>query len=346
MSSRHLFVGESHTSIESVIFLTLSCVLLLLTLRLLHLTTTLQHYSESSILKYAFPTCTLLMSLDNLVMYLSDSISSDHWIGVTAFVVHPFVTPVLLMTTFEITYLVHKRRSVNLLGIKFDEGRRVKTGWKSWVLRNLVGVGGLGLAGVGVVVNFDLVQNKHVDPEAGNVSWMSVFDEGDLEMQVHKILGLLPTLILVLSNLYFAVVMWRYGSNSSMIIHSSYLNPWICMFLGTLVLASGQFPRSHFKTTSNAGEAFLVLSIMFLMNEVDRDMSAASEFTDFLEAIEDKTNSRDENRQIKASIRGVPKPKEVNKTRFWGFGGGGGQPENKNGLGAAMVQLNDVEVRL
>lgn len=136
------------------------------------------------------------MSLDNFIMYFGSNLSDSGILAKTTFILHPFVTPILLMTTFEITYLVHKRRSVNFLGIKFDEGRRIKTGLKSWVLRNVVGVVGLCLAGVGVVVNFDLVQNKHIDEEAGNVSWMSVFDEGDLEMQVHKILGLMPTLIL------------------------------------------------------------------------------------------------------------------------------------------------------
>lgn len=80
------------------------------------------------------------------------------------------------MITFEITYLVHKRRSVNFCGIQFDEGRRIKTTIKSWLLRNFVGIVAGCLAAIGVCVNFDLVQVRHIDPDAGNTSWLDLFD--------------------------------------------------------------------------------------------------------------------------------------------------------------------------
>jgi hypothetical protein len=180
---------------------------------------------------------------------------------------------------------------VKFCGIQFDEGRRVKTTYKSWLLRNFVGIIAGCLIGIGVVVNFDLVHIRHIDPEAGNVSWLELFEsEKTIEEDVHKVLGVLPTALLILANFYFAAVMWRYGSNSSMIIHSSYLNPWVSQLVGTIGLVAGQFPKEDFKITSNAGEALLVMTIIFLMHEVDKDMNAANEFVDFLDAIEDQTN--------------------------------------------------------
>ena len=121
----------------------------------------------------------------------------------------------------------------------------------------------------------------------------------------------------------------------------SWLNPWVCQFIGTVGLAAGQLPAgANFKLTSNSGETILVLSIAFLMNEVDRDMSAAQEFTNFLGVIEGKTNSRDENRQIQASMRGVEAPAQnLSKNKFWGFGNGGGGDPGKQ---AMVVQNLDV----
>jgi len=231
------------------------------------------------------------MVYDNFVMASGDRISDKDAIAKSVFIFHPFIVPSILMTTFEITYLVHKRRSVRFCGIQFDEGRRVKTTFNSWLLRNIVGMIAGCLIGIGVIVNFDLVQIQLIDPQAGNVSWLEIFESKfTIEEDMHKVLGVLPTALLVLANFYFAVVMWRYGSNSSMIIHSSYLNPWVWQLIGTIGLAAGQFPRENFRITSNSGEAFLVMTIIFLMNEVDKDLKAATEFVDFLDAIEDKTN--------------------------------------------------------
>ena len=55
------------------------------------------------------------------------------------------------------------------------------------------------------------------------------------------------------------------------------------------------------------------------MHEVDKDMNATDVFIDFLDAIEDKTKSADENRQIANIQRGTKNnsSEDLNKKRFW-----------------------------
>mmetsp|Transcript_16345 Transcript_16345/g.33298 ORF Transcript_16345/g.33298 Transcript_16345/m.33298 type:complete len:343 (-) Transcript_16345:52-1080(-) len=338
-------IGVSHPLWQTYCFVGLAVVDFCLFLRVL-VRCRQPHYRESKIFRVLFPSSLLLMTYDNSLTALGDILESDGPMAKSAFVLHPFIVPTLIMVTFEMAYIVHKKRSVNFCGIQFDEGRRVKVGLKSWILRNAVFCLSTALIVTGAVVNFDLVHSSHVDDTAGNVGLLRVFEGvteagGGVEGQVHRILAFVPVAFLVTSNLYVAIIMWMYGSNSSMIIHASWLNPWVCQFIGTVGLACGQLPAGpHFKLTSNAGESFLVLSIAFLMNEVDRDMSAAREFTDFLGVIEGKTNSRDENRQIKASIRGVKAPTHgLSKSKFWGFGNGGGADPGKQ---AMVVQNLDV----
>eukprot|EP00520_Triparma_pacifica_P012691 CAMPEP_0118654804 /NCGR_PEP_ID=MMETSP0785-20121206/12586_1 /TAXON_ID=91992 /ORGANISM="Bolidomonas pacifica, Strain CCMP 1866" /LENGTH=380 /DNA_ID=CAMNT_0006547491 /DNA_START=110 /DNA_END=1252 /DNA_ORIENTATION=- len=357
-SERQLeFIGLDVNSHESILFLVLALLCWCCFIKAIQFGFYREHYNEAKVIKLWFPFSILLMVYDNFVMALGDSISTSDGVAKSVFVLHPFIVPSILMTSFEITYLVHKRRSVKFCGIQFDEGRRVKTTFKSWLLRNIMTIIATCLIGIGVVVNFDLVQIQHIAPEAGNVSWLELFEsKKSIEEEVHKVLGVLPTALLILANFYFAIVMWRYGSNSSMIIHSSYLNPWVWQLIGTLGLAAGQFPKDDFKITSNSGEAFLVLTIIFLMNEVDKDMKAANEFVDFLEAIEDKTNSADEKAQIAASIRSANTPTAtptLSKSMFWGFGSNDKIPDllnrTENGKPkdeGEIVEMSSIQVRL
>lgn len=58
---------------------------------------------------------------------------------------------------FEITYLVHKKRSVNFCLMYFDEGVRVKnTAFMSFMLRNSIRALATALLALGLVTNFQL----------------------------------------------------------------------------------------------------------------------------------------------------------------------------------------------
>ena len=97
------------------------------------------------------------------------------------------------------------------------------------------------------------------------------------------------------------------------------------------------------------------------MHEVDKDMNATDVFIDFLDAIEDKTKSADENRQIANIQRGTKNnsSEDLNKKRFLGFGNDdeerptGGARGNNSALVVdnisgehELVELNSVKVQL
>ena len=96
-------------------------------------------------------------------------------------------------------------------------------------------------------MNFDLVHSSHVDDTAGNVGLLRVFEGvtaagGGVEGQVHRILAFVPVAFLVASNLYVAIIMWMYGSNSSMIIHAR----WVGATYGIIISSPvAQLPPFH-----------------------------------------------------------------------------------------------------
>lgn len=79
-----------------------------------------------------------------------------------------FEVPILLIVVFEITYLVHKRRSVNFCGMYFDEGVRVKNvAFMSCMLRNSIRTLATVLLVMNLLVNLDLIQSGAPVDEVG-----------------------------------------------------------------------------------------------------------------------------------------------------------------------------------
>lgn len=119
--------------------------------------------------------------------------------------------PILLLTSFELCYLIHKRRSVNFCGIWFEQGQRVPTMIASFVLRNMFRFLSLTLMVMGLSVNFRLgFSVDEIDPEAGRIGWHSFITEGQNPTEnLHLFLSLLPTAVLVLCSFYLSGVLWR-----------------------------------------------------------------------------------------------------------------------------------------
>lgn len=128
------------------------------------------------------------------------------------FILQPFEVPILLIVVFELTYLAHKRRSVNFCGMYFDEGRRVyNTAVMSCMLRNSIRSLATLLLIMGLMVNLDVIQDDvKIDALVGRAGWWSYFTmEGDAYAKMHLLLSLIPVAVLVLVSFYLSVMLWR-----------------------------------------------------------------------------------------------------------------------------------------
>ena len=196
------------------------------------------------------------------------------------FVLQTFEVPILLIVVFEITYLVHKRRSVNFCGLYFDEGVRVNNNvFMSFMLRNSIRTLALLLLIMGLIVNFNVLITE--DPLAGRAGWWSLAAE-DWD-NIHLLLSLIPTAVLTLVSFYLSIMLWRYGTESAMVVHSSMCNPWFYLFFGTLAMFVGQlFGEELYTVMSNAGILIFIITILLLMAEVDKDIVKSNDEACFL----------------------------------------------------------------
>jgi hypothetical protein len=100
---------------------------------------------------------------------------------------------------------------------------------------------------------------------------------------VRLLLSLLPTAVLTLVSFYLSIALWRYGTESSMVVHSSICNPWFYPFFGTLAMGIGQlFADDFYAIMSNAGMSIFVIAILIVMKEIDKDMIANNNVARFL----------------------------------------------------------------
>ncbi len=181
------------------------------------------HYRSFFSVRVLFPLALLILALENVALASSgrlyDNLISDeadnnfdHYVFIDAvFVLQTFEVPILLIVIFELTYLVHKRRSVNFCGMYFDEGRRVdNTAVMSCMLRNSIRTLAFILLVMGLMVNFDKVFGAPVDELAGRAGWWPLFqNDASWDEKVHLLLSLIPTAILALVSFYLSIMLWR-----------------------------------------------------------------------------------------------------------------------------------------
>ena len=249
------------------------------------------------------------------------------WLKVV-FVLQAMQVPILLVTVFELTYFVHKRRSVSFFGMHFDEGRLgqsvqgvFSTPVKSLLFRNLLRILAILLLGVGIIVNLDLLRDFAESNEyAGRTGWWNLWTKEDggqiwTILDTHVLMSLIPPLVLVFFSTCLSIALWRYvilifhvvvcfltilvslvlccwkryGTSISMVVHSSFLNPWFFPLFGTIAIAAGQlFSVTYYPITSNTGFFIYVLTLVLLMVEIDKDIVKTAELTDFLERVAKK----------------------------------------------------------
>ncbi|KAK1740527.1 hypothetical protein QTG54_008622 [Skeletonema marinoi] len=254
------------------------------------------HYRLFFSVRVLFPIAILILALENATLAASGKLMAQTIEGISVVEVHPLVraifvlqtfeVPILLIVMFEVTYLIHKRRSVNFCGMYFDEGRRLNnTQAMSCMLRNSIRSLATVLLVMGLMVNFDFItSNVPIDELAGRAGWWTLFEEeGTFQQELHLLLSLLPIAVLVAVSFYLSTMMWRYGTSSSMIVHSSICNPWFYCFFGTLAMAAGQlFAEQLYPVMSNTGILIFIITIEAVMVEVDKDIVAIENEASFL----------------------------------------------------------------
>ncbi|OQS03356.1 hypothetical protein THRCLA_04345 [Thraustotheca clavata] len=181
------------------------------------------------------------------------------------------IIPFMLLICFEVTYLVHKNKSVNFCGISFESGHRAnRNNFKSTFLRFAVWLVGFLLLLINLYVYYHYFDELEL--HAG-----SFLINGD--NTASTILTEIPVYVLVILSLYMGLRLWNYGCNYAFVIHATCFNPWIWMVVGAIVLAIGYIiPGQLFATTSKIGEFVMLAAIIRMFKEVHHDLQVAEDF--------------------------------------------------------------------
>mmetsp|Transcript_38943 Transcript_38943/g.44443 ORF Transcript_38943/g.44443 Transcript_38943/m.44443 type:complete len:363 (-) Transcript_38943:32-1120(-) len=249
-------------------------------------------YNRDS-LKILFPWASFVQVLENatLACDVSGLHVSKHW-SYIVYALQATVPPSLLLSTFDVTYSIHKTRSVQFCGI-VDGQSRSKNPKIVWLLKVLMRILALLLLAIGIVVNFDIIDGGS-NPLAGRIGWYYLITESwEDEKSFQALLAILPIGISSIASFYFSIALWRYGTTYSMVVHASPFNPWFSPFFGTIALLGGQFFNARwFPLLSNLGIFVFIESMLLLFMEVNKDMEANTEIVDFLDEICVKRNEQ------------------------------------------------------
>ena len=142
----------------------------------------------------------------------------------------------------------------------------------------------IGLLILNLLVNFDVLSD---DSQVGRTGWATVVRKPAGDSTLNIFLALLPMALVSCLCLYFACLIWRYGSEFSMIITTSICNAWMCPVLGALTMIVGQmFGPDLFLVTSNSGILLYMISMTRALYEIRRDIRQAGDLGNFLIALE------------------------------------------------------------
>uniref|UniRef100_A0AAV1ULE9 Uncharacterized protein n=1 Tax=Peronospora matthiolae TaxID=2874970 RepID=A0AAV1ULE9_9STRA len=253
------------------------------------------HYAQKYSTTAAFlltPFTCLCLLFDNTVM-ATTGIDRRRRSTQAMLAFHACVMPLLLLVSYELAYLVHKRRAVNFCGIRFESGRddrgndvgsgssmarnrhcccRLSTG-----LRILVWLAACVLLALNLLVAYHWTSN--LSPEVTSLYAI----QGD--SVAHAVSAIVPALVLVILALYIGLQLWNYGTHYSYTVHATCCNPWIWMLVGAVALLLGYLmPSPLYALSSNAGEVVMMATIVRMFREVHYDMQQGLQFGEFVDS--------------------------------------------------------------
>jgi hypothetical protein len=267
-----------------------------------------------------------LLFFVNSFLLLTPGAFINRPVAIILYVLESLVAPGLFLSTFAVTFLAYRIRGMPFCFVRRNntdilvEGNDVEglqyqnadtkynnnSGGDSMMIEPLIQprilvlgmrVFAALLAVLSILIHLDVVFENGSDL-AGRTGWSSVFT-GNVDGShggsgsstaiaiVHVCLGLLPMTLTCTFCMYFAILLWRYGNDFAMTIYTSFCNPWISPLFGMSAMITGQlFGPSLFPLMSNLGVFLYLLSILWVLLEIRRDMEqAVDDLGAFLSAV-------------------------------------------------------------
>jgi hypothetical protein len=282
-------------------FSILSAAFLLTFLYSIRLSRNCREFYEWNALRLLLPAVSLALIIEcvTLAYQYSGRLVSSPW-AIVVYMLQATVAPNIFLATFVTTYLAHRTRSIpfclvyrghptqqespEMAAAADDPYTQALVRPPTLII--MIRLLALGLLVLSLIVNFDVVWEDSV--LAGRTGWATVVSEPWESESAHIVLSLIPMAITSWMCLYFALLLWRYGTLFSMVIYPSLINPWLSLVMGTLLLMGGQWLGPDlFPILSNTGIFMYTLSLIRLLLEVRTDMLQATDLGNFLNALGD-----------------------------------------------------------
>jgi len=224
------------------------------------------------------------------------------------------IAPGIFIFTFVMTFLAYRTRSMPFCFVhrgpgrsgtgesRFDEEDEV---YQPLVRPAILVVStrlfALGLLILNLLINFDVLSD---DSLVGLAGWSMVVKNPEDGSTLTIFLALIPMALVSCLCLYFACLIWRYGSEFSMIINTSIFNAWIYPVLGALAMIVGQiFGPDLFLITSNSGILLYMISMTRVLYEIRHDIRQAGDLGNFLIALEHARSDKNGEGNLSPSAR-------------------------------------------
>lgn len=285
-----------------------------------------QAFYEWNAIRLILPGIQWVMAIDCATLAADRALSSNSGSGgvaspwvIATYMLNATVAPGIFLSTFVITFLAYRNRSIPFCMIQRAPGRNDTHLTGNTMAQSSDDLEGVGDSGAGegetsqplirpatmvsimrlfslfcffmvLVVNFDVVWSG--SDLAGQTGWATLLTEKwDSDgSSLHIFLSLLPMALVGIACLYFSALLWRYGSSFSMKIYPNMFNPYLSSIFGTVCLLGCQvFGPDLFPVMSRTGIWLYQFFFLRVMYEVRFDIKQASDLGHFLDALGDVT---------------------------------------------------------
>jgi len=268
------FYGTNVTQLELLCFSFVASTSLVI----FFLTTALSRVKMRRQVLVLLPLAALFLMYQNILLSLADEIDRYSALVYIGGIFEAAIIPFMLSYTFELAYVLHKHRFLQFFGIEFKKGHRNQLSIISWILRSIIHLISIVFIALKITINVSRIKTNEQINRDGFRSFYNQENTKKLMITV------LPPIFLFVFGTYFSFQLWRYGSQSSLIINVSYFNRWVVVFFGSIVFFTLQFSSSkYYAALSNLGLLFYCFCLLLMLQEVTLELLEVDDFVKYLE---------------------------------------------------------------